>query len=409
MNLRNRLGHIPVTLFLAEGSVLWAVVLAAVTSRPVLVPWLLAYPVVSCAFGSYDVRSQDYRRMVAGPVLAALVVTAAFFLFHATVGGRNIGFALGWAPGLLGVFLALSMLRGFFAHIMTSDVQPITLRLPPSFAPFSPAYVRCIELSGYPAFMDSEANVSRVTVAAAGPNRWGDDDTPAVGLEFDTLRFFDATARLLPPELLELLPDCSVLEEEPSALYPPLKRMLDVIGSLVLIAVTVPLWIFASLGILIADGRPVFFAQWRVGHNGRMFRILKFRTLRSTMFEGSPIDNWDDRLFAFGALLRRTRIDELPQLLQVLSGAMSLVGPRPEMRFYHDRSIGQIPYYAHRLRAKPGLTGWAQIRFPHATTEDEYRIKTAHDLWYIAHRNLLLDVRITIQTVGIVLRRFGAK
>lgn len=141
-----------------------------------------------------------------------------------------------------------------------------------------------------------------------------------------------------------------------------------------------------------------------------MFRIVKFRTLASAT-DDSPgaLHDIEGRVFRFGRFLRRSRIDELPQLLMIFVSAMSYVGPRPETQYFHERSEASIPCYAERLRATPGLTGWAQIRYAHTTTEDEYRDKTAYDLWYVVRRGMILDAKILVRTVGTLLNRFGSR
>lgn len=228
-------------------------------------------------------------------------------------------------------------------------------------------------------------------------------------MNFDPVRFFDVTTRALPPELLELYPDYIDLHRNLPAGYAFIKRAADIVVSILLLILTGLLWVFASVGILISDGPRIFFVQPRVGQNGRLFRLIKFRTLRPAPPKGTPTEDIGQRTFAFGSFLRRTRIDELPQLLQVIVGCMSLVGPRPEMIYYHKRSVRQIQFYEYKLAAKPGMTGWAQVKYSHTTTEDEYRKKTARDLWYIANRSIFLDLRIALRTMGILLERFGAK
>jgi len=185
----------------------------------------------------------------------------------------------------------------------------------------------------------------------------------------------------------------------------------------VILLVSLPLWPIVAIGILIFDGRPVFFRQQRIGRHGAPFTMIKFRTLRepsgpaesSGHVAGDPVAGIDARRMPFGTFLRRLRIDELPQLLLVLGGQMSLVGPRPEMLYYHYRSVGRIRRYEHRLTVKPGVTGWAQVNYGHTTTEAEYRRKTLYDLWYVDNRNFLLDLWIILLTVGVVIRRAGAR
>lgn len=229
------------------------------------------------------------------------------------------------------------------------------------------------------------------------------------GTHVDPLRYCDTELGVLPPELLIGRQEFLALGRR-CGLYERAKRAADISIAILALLLTLPLWAIAICGILIADGRPVFFVQPRVGRSGKLFRIVKFRTLRTNRAAShTPTDGIASRQFAFGTFLRRTRIDELPQLLNVVAGQMSLVGPRPEMIYYHRRSAKSIPCYSHRLSVTPGLSGWAQINYAHSTTDEEYREKTAFDLWYVAHRSLLLDARIALRTMWVLIKRFGAK
>jgi lipopolysaccharide/colanic/teichoic acid biosynthesis glycosyltransferase len=192
--------------------------------------------------------------------------------------------------------------------------------------------------------------------------------------------------------------------------YDVVKRLFDTLVAAVLLALGLPFMLVAAVGIALADGRPVLFRQMRVGRYGTRFSLLKFRTLREHCEKAAtPNDDIEDRVFRFGALLRQTRLDELPQLINVIKGDMSLIGPRPEMIYFHDRWAATIPFYKKRLLVRPGLSGWAQVRFSHTTDEMDYWDKTAYDLWYITHRNPIVDVRIFLRTIGVILFGFGAR
>ena len=157
------------------------------------------------------------------------------------------------------------------------------------------------------------------------------------------------------------------------------------------VALSAPLWIpllaFAALGVLVADGRPVLFRQERAGLSGKPFTMLKLRTMRS----GSGTDA--ERMTAFGRFLRATSLDELPQLLHVLSGKMALVGPRPLPTAYLPR---YSPEQARRHEVRPGITGWAQVNGRNAISWEE---KFRFDVWYVDHRSLALDARIIAMTL----------
>lgn len=194
-----------------------------------------------------------------------------------------------------------------------------------------------------------------------------------------------------------------------SGFYELGKRILDILGGLLGVAVLIILLPFISLGILIDSGRPVFYTQMRAGRGAQPYRILKFRTMRPDAEpDGKP--QWakedDERATRLGRILRRTHLDELPQFLNVLRGEMSLVGPRAERPELVEMFQDYVPFYRARLLVKPGMTGWAQINFGYASTIDETVVKLEYDLYYIKHRNLLLDMLILLRTPATV---FGLK
>lgn len=175
------------------------------------------------------------------------------------------------------------------------------------------------------------------------------------------------------------------------------KRIVDVTGALALLLLTLPLGLLAAVGTRLSSPGPVFFAQERFGKDGHIFRMYKFRTM---VVEADPVNGWtrtgDPRRTMFGAVLRRFSIDELPQLINILRGEMSLVGPRPEMPCHAERFRRSIPGYMLRLRVRPGLTGWAQIHGLRGDTSIPRRVN--YDLWYIDHWSLWLDAKILLLT-----------
>jgi sugar transferase (PEP-CTERM system associated) len=191
-----------------------------------------------------------------------------------------------------------------------------------------------------------------------------------------------------------------------------LKRGLDVALSLALLILTLPTLIFAALAIRFHNDGPIFYRQLRVGRGGRSFDIYKFRTMRVDA-ETRLGPQWavqdDARVTRVGRFLRRTRIDELPQILNVLKGEMSFVGPRPERPFFVERLAADIPFYAERHRVRPGITGWAQVKHPYGASIEDARGKLSYDLYYIKNFSFLFDLHIILRTVQAVLVGTGAR
>lgn len=189
------------------------------------------------------------------------------------------------------------------------------------------------------------------------------------------------------------------------------KRAVDIGVSLMLIALTFPLMLAVSLAILIESGRPVLFRQERTGLGGRTFSILKFRSMRQTTDKAQPSwtsDN-DPRITRVGRFIRKSRLDELPQLINILRGEMSLVGPRPEVPYFCDLLEKEIPFFNQRHVVRPGLTGWAQVKYQYGASLEEAKAKFEFDLFYIKHLSLLLDLAIIFETARVVLWGRGAK
>jgi exopolysaccharide biosynthesis polyprenyl glycosylphosphotransferase len=157
---------------------------------------------------------------------------------------------------------------------------------------------------------------------------------------------------------------------------------------------------------------PVLYRQERTGLNGRGFSIAKFRSMRNDAErDGKPV--WaaanDARVTRVGAVIRRLRIDELPQLFNVLVGEMSLVGPRPERPYFVEQLTQEIPFYALRHSVKPGVTGWAQVRYPYGATVEDSQEKLQYDLYYVKNHTLFLDIVVLMETVSVVLTGRGAR
>ena len=193
--------------------------------------------------------------------------------------------------------------------------------------------------------------------------------------------------------------------------YEVSRRTLDVIGSLLLLAFALPLLLLVAFLIKVDSTGPVLYRQSRVGLHGRIFTMLKFRSMRVDAEVAGPCwaTDRDPRMTRNGAFIRATRLDEVPQLLNVLRGDMSLVGPRPERPHFVQQLAAIIPRYNERTHVLPGITGWAQINYPYGASVEDARAKLAFDLFYINNRALLLDLRILLRTIPVVLFRIGAR
>ena len=183
------------------------------------------------------------------------------------------------------------------------------------------------------------------------------------------------------------------------------KRLLDLFFAMLIGIFAAPVIILAAIIVKLESKGPVFFIQERIGEGNKKFNIVKFRSMTTDAEKDGP--QWasknDNRVTKFGKIMRATRIDELPQLWNVLRGEMSFVGPRPEREFFIQQLEKEIPYYNLRHTVKPGLTGWAQVMYPYgASVEDAYR-KLQYDLYYIKHHSIPFDVKVLLKTVTIVI------
>ena len=191
------------------------------------------------------------------------------------------------------------------------------------------------------------------------------------------------------------------------------KRALDLLAGLVILGISSPLMLLVALAIRIESGGrgPGLFHQVRVGLNGKTFRVHKFRSVRADA-EADGVARWatknDSRITRVGSFIRKTRLDELPQVFNVLRGEMSLVGPRPERPEFVEQLQRELPFYAERHRVKPGLTGWAQLSYPYGATIEDARNKLEYDLYYVKNASAFLDMIILLETVEVVLWGKGA-
>jgi sugar transferase (PEP-CTERM system associated) len=189
------------------------------------------------------------------------------------------------------------------------------------------------------------------------------------------------------------------------------KRLFDILLSLTGLIVGGPLMVLTALAVWLESGRPVLYRQERVGQHGRVFNLYKFRSMRRDAEQGIPV--WarasDDRVTLVGRVIRKTRLDELPQLWNVLRGDMSFVGPRPERPIFVEQLAAQIPFYEQRHAVKPGITGWAQVKYRYGASMEDAFEKLRYDLYYVKHLSVPFDLTILFDTVKVVLFAKGAR
>lgn len=189
------------------------------------------------------------------------------------------------------------------------------------------------------------------------------------------------------------------------------KRICDIVFSIVGLVLVAPVAALVAIAVLLESGFPILFRQDRVGLNGQTFRILKFRSMwhNSKTSKTAWTFDGDPRITRVGRFIRKFRLDEIPQLINVLLGDMSLVGPRPEQPTFTGMLEEEIPYYRQRHSLRPGITGWAQVKCGYGATVQESRIKLEYDLFYIKHLSLVLDWVILFETGKVMSSGKGAK
>jgi sugar transferase (PEP-CTERM system associated) len=197
-----------------------------------------------------------------------------------------------------------------------------------------------------------------------------------------------------------------------SRLFTGTKRILEFTLSLIALLLLLPVILLIAVLIRLDSPGPAFFKQKRVGEQGRHFVLYKYRSMAADAeSETGPIwaGNEDDRVTRMGLLLRKTRLDELPQLFNVLKGDMSFVGPRPERPYFVAQLYKEIPYYGIRHSVKPGITGWAQVRYSYGASVEDAKEKLQYDLFYIKHMSLFLDLEVILDTIKVVFLKRGAR
>ncbi len=208
------------------------------------------------------------------------------------------------------------------------------------------------------------------------------------------------TSQLYGIPLIDLMPEIMPEWEK------KVKRLMDILVSSLTLIVSLPVCLIFGIAIKLDSKGPVFFRQKRCGLDGKIFKIYKFRSMYNDAEKKSgPV--WsqknDPRITRVGKIIRKLRIDEIPQMINVLKGEMSMVGPRPERPFFVEKLVVDIPYYKRRLKVRPGITGWAQVKHKYDESIDDVKVKLKYDLFYIENMSLRMDLKILFRTVFVVL------
>ncbi|MEW6716294.1 MAG: sugar transferase [Chloroflexota bacterium] len=426
----------------AQGDLWFDFSLDFLRSRPAV--WFYFLPIfwIVVLIELYDVRrAEDWRQTLLGVVRAALIGLVVYMLFYFTAPPKSLprrGFSaflvtasvltLLWRWIYIKVFTAPAFMRRVLVvgagELGQKIVQVINeLRPPPFFVvgvlDDDPQKIGK-ELLGHK-ILDScdrllevieQEDVSDVLVAIGGQMRGRTFqnllDAQEGGVEIIRMPvMYEELLGRVPIHHLEAdwILRSFVDETRVSGFYLLAKRLVDFAGGLVGLGILVIIFPLVGLITLIESGWPVVFSQTRSGRGGRQYKIFKFRTMHSgAEVDGEPklaTEN-DERTTRFGRFLRKTHLDEWPQFLNVLSGEMSLVGPRPERPEYVEKFSQVIPFYRARLLVKPGIAGWAQINFGYAASVEEMATKLEYDLYYIKHRNLIMDLIILLRTFGTI-------
>ena len=414
----------------------------------ILAPVLTVLFVASAwVYGLYDPERSDTAWAVARGALAAVTIgtllTAAIAFFGST---RTAPFArstmpIAWALALVLLtgwrlaFLRLGKVRWPEQRVLIVGTDRASVELAEKVAQrgrwgwkmaglvdecADPRHPAPLTIGGFPvvgnvedlARLTSELHVNRVIIASPIALR---EFVESLVLEGELKVRIDVV-----PDLYEIfigtvdaiVGDVPLMEISRATVpryYAFLKRVADLCFSSLLLLLTAPLLLVSALAIMLEDGWPAFFSQERVGRDLKNFRVHKLRTMvRDAEQTTGPVlaEEHDGRITTMGRFLRRFRIDELPQLINILAGEMSFVGPRPERPFFVEKHLVEVPGYRERFNVKPGATGLAQVSGSYATTPER---KLKYDLIYIYHQNPLMDVQIVTETLRVVLTGRGAR
>ena len=225
---------------------------------------------------------------------------------------------------------------------------------------------------------------------------------------YNFVDFYESINGKIPIQAIDQTWFLENLDESRKNFFNSAKRGFDLVLSLVLFVISLPFWPLIALVIILESKGPVFFRQLRVGQQEIPFKMIKFRTMRTNGNHGGMTEKNDNRITTFGNILRKTRLDEVPQVLNIIKGEMSFIGPRPERPEFVSELAKAIPFYKTRLLIKPGVTGWDQVSgFYHSPSIEDTIEKLQYDLYYLKHRSLYLDLAIFLKTIATVLSRGG--
>lgn len=221
-------------------------------------------------------------------------------------------------------------------------------------------------------------------------------------------KFVEKELKRIPVELIEAYPNYykQAFKKKQDKIT---KRILDIIVAVFALVILSPVMLATAIAIYFEDGKPIIFKQRRVGKDGKEFTVYKFRSMRDA-FALAPrfADQEEDRITKVGRFIRKRRIDEIPQFVNVLRGDMSIVGPRPEQPDFHKDLSEKIPFFNYRLMVKPGITGWAQVNYKYTSNLEEYKKKIEYDLWYIKNGGIWTDIKIILYTLETIIFGKGA-
>jgi sugar transferase (PEP-CTERM system associated) len=422
----------------------------AVPAREFVVPaFVFAFLILSLngAFGIYRrgerVGTSSYvlRLLLAPAIGVPLAYLAASVVPHGNVFQENVGLVVVIAIGgllLLRHVLLLPLITTLLPHrVLVLGTGPEARLVEASLAAAHPPGLRLVGFRSLEKIPESSVSPGKVIasrgsllddvrelrvneiIVAARQQRGGVLplrellDCRLHGVEItDLARYFERVHSKVPIELVKVSWLIYGDGYRQGWLRTMVKRTFDIAAALSLLFLTLPIMLATAVAILAESGAPVLYRQERVGLRGRRFTVFKFRSMAQDAERGGEV-RWavarDPRVTRVGRVIRRLRIDELPQLFNVLRGEMSFVGPRPERPEFVELLTGQIPFYAVRHSVKPGLSGWAQVRYSYGATVEQSVRKLEYDLYYVKNHTLALDVLILLETVRVVLLGEGAR
>lgn len=405
---------------------------------PALLLGGFVFPCMVYIFGLYSPLSHRQRLMARAVILGACLAVTAFMMLglyyinKSTAIGRGVslwGYGIGFAEVLIHHFFILRALREQkerVAFIMTCTFDELEARFFQSLGTEHMELVGLIHYDDYKPIgemrvlgkvSDLQEIVRREKIHRVLCTSKSISD-PAMCKSFCELRYsgvqvmplvslFEEVHQLVPLELItsEWLLTASA---QPHMLYiKKLKRGFDIVASLGLLILSAPVHLLGMLLVKLTSPGPVFYRQVRAGQFGRPITVIKLRSMRVDAEKHGAVwsvQGKDPRATPVGGFIRKYRIDELPQLINILKGEMSFVGPRPERPVFVEELAEKVPYYQERLMVQPGLTGWAQVNYPYGSSVEDAKWKLEYDLYYMKHMSLFLDLFILLDTIRIVIR-----